>query len=213
MQAPDASIIVPGRKAEVYTTFLKELVDGNNLVALPPIPAPETFVGIEDGDSAIIEDAASDDNTPPLPPAASSEDNASSDVGGEGVLEQLLEQVIDEDSGDVQDHVIEEVGEDGIEEWPTVLNGCMLTIDEHNGPTGRYKRLKIKCPLAETHPGHANCQKYRNINMGQDVLGPRAPLAFLGAWASQAGRLATKKDHVGHPPTLAEQRAWLRANA
>ena len=91
----------------------------------------------------------------------------------------------------------------GVEGFTPQLDGEALNfwIDEHGipGKPRYYKRLCVRCPLADSSHWRsgAPCMKYRNIGQAQKrALGDLEPEAFLRVWAADAEKYGSATAHI-----------------
>ena len=98
----------------------------------------------------------------------------------------------------------------------TYVENVKVTYEKHGfrGMPRSYERLRAKCP----NPSHVGCGVQRSFSARLAVasgLGDLEPYDFVGAWLSQHGLHASKKDHESAKPSLdqvldyARQRQWV----
>lgn len=99
-------------------------------------------------------------------------------------------------------------------QYQFVPSPYMMRYDEHGTPgnPGHYRRLCIKCPLANTGHEHTlTCQRYRNLGHSQSSqFGHREPEMYLLAWADAAQACPTRAQHMKYKPCQEDIRRALR---
>ena len=91
-----------------------------------------------------------------------------------------------------------------------MLEGQPVSEEVHGTPdaTGYYKRVSVSCPF-HSERGMPLCRIRRSVGAKQiATLGVHEPLAFIGAWLADAGRFATRSDHMAFKPSVAQTRAY-----
>ena len=101
--------------------------------------------------------------------------------------------------------VIADLEHNLVPEWPAVLDGSRLTVEDENiDPAHHYfSRLKVRC----NNPTHFNCTTSRSTNLQTEVFGRKAALYYLGAWL--AANDMSEADHKKHKPTVADMRSYI----
>lgn len=229
LAAPDVSVVLPGRPRKEYLQFLESVEAGEPcfptvgdaagdvplpapaVEAVAPAPLPQALAldGRADGAGSDAEDdiVADDANAPAVllqqqPDGPAIPNDAGSSSSSSSSSSTASSQGSESSSSDIVADVAAE------SEFPTVVEGCPLLIDEYAPQHGSaYRRLYLVCNK------HERCKKYRNAGPRQTAeLGPYEPVAFLACWyrAGHAGQ--TAKEHINTVPSKPAMRQWLSDN-
>ena len=93
----------------------------------------------------------------------------------------------------------------------TYIENVKVTYEKHGvrGLPRSYERLRAKC----TNALHAGCRVQRSFSArfaAASGLGDLEPYAFIGAWLSQHGQHAGRKEHEGYKPSPDQVLAYAK---